>query len=232
MKKQVMLAFDPRSKLVTIIVAGLLLMFRVDWQVEISFVIYLSVLLYLNNQFKKAIVLLMTYVILLVLNQFVVTTINGPITAFLSFLLIAYQLLLPPVMASIFAASNTSINQWSAALKKCHVPNFIVIPFIVVCRFFPTFLEDMKQIRQAMKFRGIGLTRFGLIRHPIQTFEYIFVPLLMSIEKTSLDVSAAAIIRGLGSGHRQTSIQPVSWQLQDTGLVIGTVLFLIVGVVI
>ena len=37
-----------------------------------------------------------------------------------------------------------------------HVPEAVVIPCVVVIRFFPTIAEDYRQIRNAMALRGIS----------------------------------------------------------------------------
>ncbi|AQP53199.1 hypothetical protein CBF34_07835 [Vagococcus penaei] len=230
MKKKQVIAFDPRSKLVTVFVASLLLMLRVNWQVELSFVLCLSVLLGLNGGLRKASWLLTMYLTLLLINRIVLTTITGPITAFLAFLLVAYQLLLPPVMASAFAANQTATSEWIAALKKARVPNFILIPFIVVCRFFPTLMADVKRIRQAMILRGIATSNLSLFKQPLNTLEYLIVPILMSVENTSLDLSAAALVRGLGNKGTHTSVYVIKFGWSDYLLICIMGLFVGLGV--
>ena len=68
-----------------------------------------------------------------------------------------------------------------------HVPEAVVIPCVVVIRFFPTIAEDYRQIRNAMALRGISSGGWGIVRHPTQSLEYILIPLLMKIRMTVID---------------------------------------------
>ena len=65
------------------------------------------------------------------------------------------------------------------------VPEAVVIPCVVVIRFFPTIAEDYRQIRNAMALRGIASGGWGLVRHPAQSLEYILIPLLMNSAETT-----------------------------------------------
>ncbi|MFY8329813.1 energy-coupling factor transporter transmembrane component T family protein [Vagococcus carniphilus] len=209
------LKFDPRSKLAIVIFASFLLMFRVDWFVEVTFIFLMFILLWLNGGFKKGLILTSLYLIITVIDLKFFQEIKGPLTALFSFLLVANRLLIPPVMAATLASNNTKMSEWIAAMKKLRLPKVIIVPFSVVCRFFPVLIQDFKQIRNAMKFRGIGINSSDLIKHPLLTLEYIIVPILVSVETTSLDLSAASLVRGLGSEDSGTSIYEVKFQVQD-----------------
>lgn len=217
--------FDPRSKLAIVIFASFLLMFRVDWYVELTFILLMLILLSLNGGFKKGIILTSIYFLITVIDLNFFQEITGPLTALLSFLLVANRLLIPPVMAATFASNNTKMSEWIAAMKKMKLPKVIIVPFSVVCRFFPVLVQDFKQIRNAMKFRGIGINSSDLIKHPFLTLEYIIVPILVSVETTSTDLSAASLVRGLGSESKSTSIYEVKFQIQDYLLFLVLIIF-------
>lgn len=223
------ITFDPRSKLATVFVASLLLMSRATWQLEGLFVSFLLILLWLNGGRKKGLVLFGLFWVLFIIDTFYFNDIRGAVSAFISFLLVGNRLMLPPIMAAVFASNQTKVSEWVAAMKKCRVPDVILIPFIVVCRFFPTLIEDAKRIRNAMKFRGIAVSKWELIKHPLQTLEFIIVPILMSVENTSLDLSAAALVRGLGNPGMHTSIYEVSMKKQDYILLLILVGILVIG---
>lgn len=224
------LTFDPRSKLATVCFASFLLMLRVEWTIEIIFVLLMLFLLTINGGFKKGLILSSLYFIMLVTELVFLKEIKGPVSAFLSFFLVANRLLIPPIMGAAFAINKTKMSEWIAAMKKMHVPSFIVVPFSVVCRFFPVLIQDFKQIRQAMKFRGIGINSWDLVKHPILTLEYIIVPILVSVENTSIELSAAALVRGLGSQTPHTSIYEVKFKLQDIILLMVLIIFFCVEV--
>ena len=74
-------------------------------------------------------------------------------------------------MAAVFAMSGTKISEWLAALQKSAFPRFAGTAGRTVS-IFPTLLQDVKSIRQAMRFRGIALNGWSYVRHPLQTVEY------------------------------------------------------------
>lgn len=61
------------------------------------------------------------------------------------------------------------------------VPKSFSIPFAVILCFFPSVKEEWRSIIAAMKLRGIGLNVGNVLTHPIQTIEYLLVPLLSSL---------------------------------------------------
>lgn len=223
--------FDPRSKLATVMCASFLLMLRVDPIVEALFVLMMFFLLTLNGGFKKGFLLSLLYSGIFCLERFLFKEITGPLTALFSFFLAANRLLIPPIMGATFAANNNKMSEWIAAMKKMKVPTFIVVPFSVVCRFFPVLIQDFKEIRRAMKFRGIGINSMDLVKHPLLTLEYIIVPILVSVENTSVELSAASLVRGLGSSNSHTSIYEIKFKLQDYLLILLLILFFAIEVI-
>lgn len=85
-----------------------------------------------------------------------------------------------------------------------NLPESIIIPCAVVVRFFPTVGEDYRHIRAAMALRGIAAGRGALLRHPVQSLEYILMPLLMNSNNVAQDLSAAALTKGIGLPGRHT----------------------------
>lgn len=227
-----LIKFDPRSKLATVMCASLLLMLRVEPIVEALFVLLMFVLLTLNGGFKKGIALSFLYSVIFCLERFLFKEITGPLTALLSFFLAANRLLIPPIMGAMFAANKTKMSEWIAAMKKMRVPTTIVVPFSVVCRFFPVLIQDFKEIRRAMKFRGVGINSSDLLKHPLLTLEYIIVPILVSVENTSIELSAASLVRGLGTTAKHTSIYEIKFKIQDYLLVLFLLIFVAIEVIV
>jgi len=226
MKKNI--SFDPRSKLVTVIFASIILISRANPIFELIFMILITLLLSLNGSIKKGFLLIISYLFITFLTNTLFYEITGVFTAIISFILVVYKSLLPPVAAGMFATQNTSVGEWVAAMKKWYLPNFLIIPFVVICRFFPTLRTDVKSIHKAMKFRGISLSVSNVIRHPIQTMEYFFVPILKQVDYTAQELSATALVRGLGNEGRHTSVITIKLKLQDYLLLICLLILLIV----
>jgi len=81
----------------------------------------------------------------------------------------------------------------------------------VMFRMFPTIGAEWKSIRRAMGMRGIRLRgiRSGEI------LEYQMVPMITSSVRIGEELSAAALIRGLGAPVKRTNICHIGFQIQD-----------------
>lgn len=223
------LTFDPRSKLCTILFASFLLMFPLSFRAEVLFVTLLFFLFILNGAVKKGLAFYVIFWLLVIGDDWLFPYISNGFVAFLDFLLVGNRKMLPVIMTATFAMNRTKISEWIAALKKCHLPFSLIIPLTVLFRFFPTFFQDFKSIRNAMKYRGIAVSTVDLFIHPVQTMEFIIVPILMSAENTSLDLSSAALVRGLANPKQHTSVYEIKMQMQDYLLVAVLLLGVIFG---
>lgn len=65
-------------------------------------------------------------------------------------------MMLPCIITGAYAFSTTTVGELTAALRRMHLPESIIIPCAVVVRFFPTVGEDYRHIRAAMALRGIA----------------------------------------------------------------------------
>ncbi|OJG67454.1 hypothetical protein RV09_GL002670 [Enterococcus moraviensis] len=206
-----------------------MLMFPLPFNVEILFVTVLYFLFSLNGGFKKGTIFYGIFWLLVLGDYLLFPHIDNGVAAFFDFLFVGNRRMLPTIMAATFAMNRTKISEWIAALKKCHVPFGLIIPLTVLFRFFPTLFQDFKSIRNAMKYRGIAVSTVELFIHPIQTMEYIIVPILMSAENTSLDLSSAALVRGLANPKAHTSVYEIRLKIQDYLLIGMLILCGIVG---
>src|SRR5690625_7149235 len=84
-----------------------------------------------------------------------------------------------------------------------------------MARFFPTIREDYHRIRQAMVFRGIGTGFWDLVKHPIQTLEFILIPLLMNATQVSEDLTISSLTKGLSLPGKHTSIVQLKMTAYD-----------------
>ncbi|SER91233.1 energy-coupling factor transport system permease protein [Isobaculum melis] len=220
--------FDPRSKLCTILFASVLLMLHLSFPLEIFFVTLLFFLFLLNGDLKKGLIYYIIFWLLVLGDYFILPYVQNTWLSLLSFLFVGNRRLLPTIMAASFGMSHTKISEWIAALKKMGLPFAIIIPLTVLFRFFPTVIQDFKSIRSAMKYRGIAVTTLDLLIHPLQTMEYIIIPILMSAENTSLDLSAAALVRGIANPGKHTSVYEIKLRVQDY-LLISVLIFALIG---
>lgn len=114
---------------------------------------------------------------------------------------------------------TTRPAELTAALRAVRVPRAVVVPAAVMLRFVPTIAEEARAVRDAMRLRGIGGVG-GLSRHPVRGIEYFAVPLIASALRAAEDLSAAALLRGLGSHVRPTAMRPPRFGLADAVVVL------------
>lgn len=128
---------------------------------------------------------------------------------------VGIRMMMPCLITGAYAFTTTSISEFVCAMRRMRVPEAIVIPCMVVIRFFPTIAHDYRQIRNAMALRGIAAGRFALVRHPVQSLEFIIVPLLMNATFVSRDLSVAALTKGLGIAGDHTCMTTIRMRWFD-----------------
>lgn len=131
----------------------------------------------------------------------------------------AFSLILPGATCGIYALRTTTASEFLVAMQKMRCPDAVTIPAAIVFRFFPTVVEEYREIKIAMKMRGIG----G-IRQPIRMMEYRFVPLLVSVVSIGNELSKSAVTRALGSKKKRTSISQVRFKAVDSVVMLFLVL--------
>lgn len=103
--------------------------------------------------------------------------------------------------------ATTSPTRLAAALRAWRIPRPISVTLAVMLRFFPVVGTEAASVLDAMRLRGLGGTS-GLLRHPVLTLERFTVPMIAASLRASEDLSASAILRGLGSYRTPTSMYP------------------------
>lgn len=137
------------------------------------------------------------------------------------------RMMLPVCMAFTLVFQTTTISQFMAAFQKMHLPIQIIIPVAVMFRFIPTVQEEWTSIRQAMAFRGIGLSMWSILKNPMTSLEHILIPLLFSAESIMDELAAASLARGLDSTRRRTCLAEVKMGYLDYVLLFCGLAFIV-----
>ena len=104
--------------------------------------------------------------------------------------------------------ATTSPTQLSAALRAwvC-ARSHVSVTLAVMLRFFPVVAAESAAVLDAMRLRGLaGTTTLPGI--PILGIERFTVPMIAASLRASEDLSASAILRGLGSRRVPVSLDP------------------------
>ncbi|MGO1629674.1 MAG: energy-coupling factor transporter transmembrane component T [Microbacterium sp.] len=115
---------------------------------------------------------------------------------------------------------TTSPTQLSAGLRAWRIPRAISVTLSVMLRFFPVVGGEAAAVLDAMRLRGLVGAR-GMMRHPVLTVERFTVPMIAASLRSSEDLSASAILRGLGSHHTPTAMHPPRFGTPDLTLLIA-----------
>ncbi|MGO1506893.1 energy-coupling factor transporter transmembrane component T family protein [Microbacterium sp.] len=116
--------------------------------------------------------------------------------------------------------ATTSPTRLSAALRAWHLPRALSVTLAVMLRFFPVVAAESAAVLDAMRLRGLaGAT--GLARHPILSMERFTVPMIAASLRASEDLSASAILRGLGSRRVPVSLDPPQFGRSDLALAVA-----------
>lgn len=214
MKKRIYTA-DPRTKLVWLILANVSFFLPTTLFSSSLIFLYFFGLLIVQTKWKKAIIYLGIFSVssFLLESAFFRLEKGGGVIILMG--VTTLLKLLPCVMAGSLVFSTTSANEWICGLKKLNVPYQITIPLTVLFRFFPTIRTDYRQIRNAMKFRGIAVNTRELLYHPLQTMEFIVIPLLVNANYTTTTLSAAALTRGISTPLEHTSYRQLKFSYVD-----------------
>ena len=117
--------------------------------------------------------------------------------------------------AAVAAIKVLDVTQVGAVLTRMHAPQVVYVPVMVVVRFFPMAVRELRAIVQAMTLRGLNPGARSAVRHPMRTAEYVVIPFLASAARIADELSAAAIIKGLGAQKSRSTTQPSRFRVGD-----------------
>lgn len=99
-------------------------------------------------------------------------------------------------MSGVLLIATTSLHDIVLAMRKCHLPQKLIITLSVTIRYFPAIFEDIRHLHNAMKLRTIPLS---------EKIECFVVPFMMAASTTVEELSAA-ITCGIENPAKKTSM--------------------------
>lgn len=118
-------------------------------------------------------------------------------------------------LLGISLSKLASMQDLLAALQAMGAPQAVLIPCMVVLRFFPTIRRDASHLMESLKTRRVLAGRGYALRHPALVCELLVVPLLMRSVRVSDELAASALVRGLGGEIRPTMLHSLSFGVRD-----------------
>lgn len=97
-------------------------------------------------------------------------------------------------------ALTIRVQSLLTSLQNLRLPFMIYLPGAVMIRFVPAFINDIKQVFEAMKIRGFEISVKNIFFHPVLLIRLCFTPLVFMSLRTSEDLGVAAELKGIGTG--------------------------------
>ncbi len=119
-----------------------------------------------------------------------------------------------------------------AALRKCHIPERIIMICSVVFRFFLTLSEDMKLMNQSIETRGAFSGALQKLRAFPEYIEIHTVPMALRVIRIAEALSASAETRGIDLKRKRNSYISVSFGVWDILFIVILIAAVIVGIII
>ena len=121
----------------------------------------------------------------------------------------------PMVVIMMVMYASLNVSRFVHTLERSGLPRGFVIPLGVSIRFVPSLAEEWEHTRNAMKFRGIGVSFGNVMRKPLATIEYILIPLLMRALAISDELARTALTRAIDHPGPKNSLYTVRFGAKD-----------------
>lgn len=209
------LNFDPRTKLICLVLIVVNTMFFPSLEWESIWIVVIGILGILCGNGKRSVLWEFIYFLSYVgWNFFLKSSANISHTAALAWLSLVFKVF-PCCMMSDIMIKTTQINDFLTAMNQSHIPKQAVIPLAVLLRYMPTLKEDWGYIKDAMILRGVTPSLIGFIKSPMTVVECLYVPLLITASKTADELSIAAVTRGIENPGMRSSIRKLHFRICD-----------------
>lgn len=84
-------------------------------------------------------------------------------------------------------------------LRQLPLPRRVQLTLVVMLRFAPTVAHEASDVYDAMCTRGFLSSPLTVLRRPLDTLEYVIVPLVLRELTVADELAAAVIVRGIDS---------------------------------
>ncbi|RLP06716.1 energy-coupling factor transporter transmembrane component T family protein [Propionibacterium australiense] len=158
--------------------------------------------------------LAVAYVLLVTAQRLCILGVALPLVPFFGIALTLVVKAYPIYVTALLVFARLPMGEVMAALDRIHVRGALLVVLIVVYRYVPTLVGEIRVIRSGARLRHAQPAWKRWLRHPVAQCEHIVVPVLMRTGRIADELAAAAVCKGLDPDSRRTSmvtprIQPV-----------------------
>ena len=209
-----MLVIDTRIKLLLFILINFMVFGLKDFILGSVCFFFICILSCLMGQKKIVLKYLVFYVVIAAIQQLCIY-LPQAIETILSIFTLFIRVMIPVVLFASTFIATTKVSELIAAMYSLKIPRSITITFAMVLRFFPTFSEEIHNIYDAMKLRGIALSWKNVFTRPMLILEAIAIPIVMRSASIAEELSASAVTRGIDNPAQRTSFIQLKVHAKD-----------------
>ncbi len=186
-------------------------------------VVVIALFFALNSRVKTAIKSTIFYFCIVLLLEYIGNVNMAFVKNYVLVFIVMIKLFFMPFFAGKFLIETSDVSSLIVSFEKMRFPEVLVIPIAVMFRYFPAFKDDNKNIKMAMKMRGITF------KNPIKYLEYVSVPLLISATNIADDISKSAETKCIADPCKKTRYNEVKFSFIDAVFIIVIVALTILG---
>lgn len=176
----------PAIKFFALIFYGALFLHPISDVYNVLTVALFSMFFALNGRLATGIRMLLIYLFFIFLTETVDFSGLPDVIKILLSTIAIFKMFFIPFLAGKFLIATSDVGSIITTLDYMRMPQFVSIPLAVIFRFFPAYRVERRNIKLAMKMRGITH------KNPLRYLEYVSVPLLISSSNIAEDISRAA----------------------------------------
>lgn len=186
----------PITKLVVLVALGMsilspmsfktLKVYTVNDIFNLLIVVIFSVFYALNGFVKQGLKTFLTYFILININYIFNLKSNNYVLNMFFTLIVIVKFFFLPFMAGKFLIRTSDVGSILTSMDKIKIPKVVSIPIAVMFRFFPSFKEERRNIKLAMRIRGVTP------KNPLKYLEYVAIPVITISLNIADDISKSA----------------------------------------
>ncbi len=237
-KENVIYLLDPRTKIFYVISVMIGVFLINDW-FKLMLIMVFQVLLAVIGGFSRKVASLLKglsiFLLFLIAFNISVTYIFEGFKLNLITLAHTISTMILRVVTALIAIASlvltTSPWELLQGLSKLNINYTYLYPFIIAYRFIPIIFNEMKNIYDAQRSRGLELEK-GNILHRARKLIPIIIPTIVCALLRARDLAEAMESKGFGYSKKRTFYKPIRFSLRDLIFISASLIFLIVVIIL
>ena len=138
---------------------------------------------------------------------------------------------LVPILMPVYLLVQAPSGKLTAGLRQLPMPSTVTLSMIVILRFMPSVMSEFSDVKDAMRTRGFLRSPIQVLLHPLNTLEYVIVPMVFRSLKIADELASSCIVRGIESPCKKQGYYLNQVHMGDTlimtGALVLTILFVL-----